>query len=527
MTITGEMLIGALSVGPTQGVMRALNPAANAEIEPPFALGGALEVDRAARLADAAFDSYSHTSLAERAAFLDRIAEGLNASTDILAERTSLETGIPVAQLKGEAGKTATQFRQFAAVVRQGRFLQATIDPAQPDRQPRPRFDHRMQKVSIGPVVIFGASNFPISYSVAGGDTASALAAGCPVIVKAHNGHPGASELMGRVIQQVVIDCGLHEGVFSLLRGAGNQIGEALVEHPLIKGVTFTGSEAGGMALYRRAQQRPDPIPVFTEMTSVNPTFVLPAALAARGSEIGDGFGERMLVNVGQACLKPAIVLAVDGRGFAGLREALASRIAAMPARTMLTPGISKAYRRNLDRQARAGATRVTAGGAPLGEWDGQAILSEVDGEGILADPTLAEEVFGPAALLVRLRDIDQLFAVAREFRGQLSAAMHIDRGDFTVAARLLPVLERLTGRIVVNAFAHPQEVSFAAIHGGPFPATSDSRFTSVGMSAIERFLRPVCYQGFPDELLPEPLKQANPLGLPRLVDGDIVLGKV
>jgi NADP-dependent aldehyde dehydrogenase len=303
--------------------------------------------------------------------------------------------------------------------------------------------------------------------------------------------------------------------VFSLLRGAGNQIGEALVEHPLIKGVTFTGSEAGGMALYRRAQQRPDPIPVFTEMTSVNPTFVFPAALAARGGEIGDGFGERMLVNVGQACLKPAIVLAVDGRGFAGLREALASRIAAMPARTMLTPGISKAYRHNVERQARAGATRVTAGGAPLGQWEGQAILSEVDGEGLLADPTLAEEVFGPAALLVRLRDIDQLFA-----------AMHIDREDFAVAARLLPVLERRTGRIVVNAFAHPQEVSFAAIHGGPFPATSDSRFTSVGMSAIERFLRPVCYQGFPDELLPEPLKQANPLGLPRLVDGDIVSGK-
>jgi NADP-dependent aldehyde dehydrogenase len=233
-----------------------------------------------------------------------------------------------------------------------------------------------------------------------------------------------------------------------------------------------------------------------------------------------------MLVNVGQACLKPAIVLAVDGRGFAGLREALASRIAAMPARTMLTPGISKAYRHNLDRQARAGATRVSAGGAPLGEWEGQAILSEVDGEGLLADPILAEEVFGPAALLVRLRDIDQLFAVAREFRGQLCAAMHIDREDFAVAARLLPVLERRTGRIVVNAFAHPQEVSFAAIHGGPFPATSDSRFTSVGMSAIERFLRPVCYQGFPDELLPEPLKQANPLGLARVVDGDIVSGK-
>src|SRR5580700_2410904 len=375
MKLNGNLLIGAQEVSATAGTMKALNPATNVDIEPLFAFGGVEEVDRAAQLADDAFDRYNRTSLPERAAFLERIADGLDAITPEIAQRTSLETGLPVAQLEGEAAKSATQFRQFATVVRQGRFRQATIDPAQPERQPRARMDHRMQKIALGPVAIFGASNFPISYSVAGGDTASALAAGCPVILKAHNGHLGASELMGRVIQQAVISCGLHEGVFSLLRGAGNQIGEALVEHPLIKGVTFTGSEAGGMALYRRAQQRPDPIPVFTEMTSVNPTFVFPAALAARGSEIGDGFGERMLVNVGQACLKPAIVLAVDGPGFVGLREALAGRIAAMPARTMLTPGISKAYRHNLDRQARAGATRVTAGGAPLGEWDGQAIL--------------------------------------------------------------------------------------------------------------------------------------------------------
>ncbi|MFM0114973.1 aldehyde dehydrogenase (NADP(+)) [Paraburkholderia nemoris] len=522
MKLTGNLLIGAQEVPATAGTMKALNPATNSEIEPSFAFGSIAEVERAAQLADDAFDSYNNTSLEDRAAFLERIADGLDGITTELAQRLSLESGLPVAQLEGEAAKSATQFRQFAAVVRQGRFRQATIDPAQPERHPRARMDHRLQKIALGPVAIFGASNFPISYSVAGGDTASALAAGCPVILKAHNAHPGGSELMGRVIQQAVKDAGLHEGVFSLVRGGGNEIGEALVDHPLIKGVTFTGSEGGGMALFRRAQQRPDPIPVFTEMTSVNPTFVLPVALAARGGSIGDGFTERMLVTVGQACLKPAILLAIDGPGYTELKNAMVARVEAMQARTMLTPGINTAYRKNVDRQAQAGAERVAAGGEAQGAWDGQSILFEVDGARVLDDASLSEEVFGPSALLVRVKDIEQLIAIAKQFRGQLSATMQIDQADHELAARLLPILERRTGRIVVNAFAHPQEVSYASIHGGPFPATSDSRFTSVGTSAIERFLRPVCYQGFPDDLLPEALKHDNPRGLWRLVDGEL-----
>ena len=522
MKLTGNLLIGAQEVAATAGTMKALNPATNTVIEPSFAFGGTAEVDRAAQLADDAFDSYNNTSLTERAAFLERIADGLDAITSELAQRISLESGLPVAQLEGETAKSAIQFRQFATVVRQGRFRQATIDPAQPERQPRARMDHRLQKIALGPVAIFGASNFPISYSVAGGDTASALAAGCPVILKAHNAHPGGSELMGRVIQQAVKDAGLHEGVFSLVRGGGNEIGEALVDHPLIKGVTFTGSEVGGMALYRRAQLRPDPIPVFTEMTSVNPTFVLPSALAARGGVIGDGFAERMLVTVGQACLKPAILLAIDGPGYAELKHAMIARVEAMQARTMLTPGINSAYRNNVERQANAGAQRIAAGSEAQGAWDGQSVLFEVDGASVLNDATLSEEVFGPAALLVRVKDVEQFIAIAKQLRGQLSATMQIDQPDHPLAARLLPILERRTGRIVINAFAHPQEVSYASIHGGPFPATSDSRFTSVGMSAIERFLRPVCYQGFPDDLLPEALKHDNPRDLWRLVDGEL-----
>jgi NADP-dependent aldehyde dehydrogenase len=478
------------------------------------------EVDRAATLADEAFDRYSHTSLTRRAAFLESIADNLDAVRHELAARAALETGLPEAQLEGEAAKAATQFRQFAEVVRKGRFLQLAIDPAQPHRQPRPRMDHRLQKMAIGPVAIFGASNFPISYSVAGGDTASALAAGATVIVKAHNAHPGASEIQARAIRKAVQENGLPEGVFSMVRGSGNTIGEALVDHPLIKAVTFTGSEGGGMALYRRAQQRPDPIPVFTEMTSVNPTFILPHALAARGAQIGDGFIERMLVNVGQACLRPALLIAIKGAGFEALRAAMAKRVTEASARTMLTPGIHASYLSGLATMESVGANRVAEGSLSNADFDGQSVLHEVDGQRFLTETVLAQEVFGPSALLVNVKDEDELLAVARSLKGQLSAAIQLDECDMPLAHRLLPVLERRTGRIVVNAFAHPQEVSFATIHGGPFPATSDSRFTSVGMTSIERFLRPVSYQGFPDALLPESLREFDPLGLPRLVDG-------
>lgn len=522
MELNGNMIIGSADVGPTAGTMRALDPRTGTEVEPPFAFGTEAEVDRAARLADAAFDSYNATTLEQRAAFLERIADNLDRVTPALAQRTSIETGLPAAQFEGEAARTAGNLRKFATVVRQGRFRQAAIDPAQPDRKPLPRMDHRLQKIGIGPVVVFGASNFPISYSVAGGDTASALAAGNPVIVKAHNAHPGASEIVARIVRDAVRECGLHEGVFSLVRGPGNAVGEALVLHPLVRAVAFTGSEGGGMALYRLAQQRPDPIPVFAEMTSVNPTFILPAALEARGQAIGDGFAERMLVNVGQACLKPAIIFGIDGPGFEAMREGLVGRVGSAPARTMLTPGIHQAYLSNLQHQQEAGARRIAQGSPADGPFDGQAVLVEVDGDTFLENPALADEVFGPAAMLVKLRNLDQMIRAAQSFRGQLSATMHLEQPDHEIARRLLPILERRTGRIVINAFAHPQEVSYSTIHGGPFPATTDSRFTSVGMTSIERFLRPVTYQGFPDALLPEALKNDNRLGLWRLVDGQL-----
>ena len=519
--ITGEMLIGSIARRGTQGSLRAFDPAADREIDPPFGLGGAAEVNEAALLADAAFDVFRTSSLASRADFLDRIADLVADLGAALPTRAAAETGLSIAQLTWEHGATVSQLRKFATVVRHGNFLRATVDPARAAQEgTAARMDHRMQKVAIGPVAIFGASNFPMSYSVAGGDTAAAFAAGCPVIVKAHNAHPGTSEMVGRAVRQAVRDCGMPEGVFSLVFGAGNAIGESLVDHPLVKAVTFTGSEGGGMALYRRAQLRPDPIPVFTEMTSVNPNFVLPAALAARGAEIGRAFMARMVAAVGQACLKPAILVAVDAGGFDALRAAMVEVIAPIPARTMLTPGICQAYRQGVARQAGAGAQQIAAGSPAQRTWDGQAVLFEATGSQVLADASLTQEVFGPAALLVRCDSAAQMTAVVQAFRGQLSAALHLDDADMQAARQLLPLLERRTGRIVVNSFSHPQEVSDASIHGGPFPATSDSRFTSVGMSSIERFLRPVCYQGFPDALLPDALKQANPRAIWRVVDG-------
>jgi NADP-dependent aldehyde dehydrogenase len=305
-----------------------------------------------------------------------------------------------------------------------------------------------------------------------------------------------------------------------MVRGGGNAIGEALVDHPLIKAVTFTGSERGGMALYRRAQLRPEPIPVFTEMTSINPTFILPHAQATQGARIGDSFIERMVVNVGQACLKPALLIAIDGPGFEAMRAAMIERVNQTSARPMLTPGIHAAYLNGLGFMENAGAQRIAEGSAASAALEGASALLEVDGAHFLNETLLAEEVFGPSALLVKVRDEAEMLAVARSLRGQLSAALHLEDDDLPLAQRLLPVLERRTGRIVVNAFAHPQEVTFATVHGGPFPATSDSRFTSVGMTSIERFLRPVAYQGFPQALLPEVLRDLNPSGLPRLIDG-------
>jgi len=523
MPLTGEMLIGRAAIRGQAGSQRAFNPTANAEIpEPEFGLGSREDVERAVDLATRAFDSYRNLPLERRAAFLEAIAEEILALGDALIERAHAESGLPVARLTGERARTAGQLRLFAQVVRDGHFLRATIDTAQPERQPAPRADLRLAKIPLGPVAVFGASNFPLAFSVAGGDTASALAAGAPVIVKAHSAHLGTSELVGRAIQKAAERLDMPEGVFSLLIGAGRDIGEALVAHPGIKAVGFTGSRQGGLALLRIANSRHEPIPVYAEMSSINPVFLLPRALSARTEALAQGFADSLTMGAGQFCTNPGLVLAIDGPDLQRFVTAAGKALSAKAAQTMLTPGIHAAYesgRAQVD--ALEGVERVASGAQAGGQANAaQAALYVTDAQRLLRTPELQAEMFGPASVVVKARSLDELLQVADLLEGQLTSTLHLDEGDHSAARRLLPVLERKCGRILANGFPTGVEVCHAMVHGGPFPATSNAMYSSVGSSAIDRFLRPVCYQDIADELLPAALQQANPQGVWRLVDG-------
>lgn len=523
MNITGEMLIGQSSVRGNEGTLRAINPANNEKIAPDFGAGGAAEVDRACTLAQRAFDTYRETTPQQRAEFLEEIANGILALGPALIERAAQESGLPTARLEGERGRTVGQLRLFATVVRAGQYLNATLDSALPERVP-PRSDLRLRKIAIGPVAVFGASNFPLAFSVAGGDTAAALAAGCPVVVKAHSAHLGTSELVGRVIQQAVAACQLPEGVFSLIIGNGNAVGQALVNHPAIKAVGFTGSRQGGLALMRAAAQRREPIPVYAEMSSINPMFLLPHALAARAPQIGSAFIDSLTMGVGQFCTNPGLVIGLAGEHLAQFQEAASRALQAKAAGTMLTPGIHSAYVAGVERMgAIAGVTTLSQGLAAGAPCAAQATLFATDAATFLATEQLEDEIFGPSSLIVACQNEEEMHAVAEHLAGQLSATLQLDNDDHALARKLLPTLERKAGRILVNGYPTGVEVSYAMVHGGPFPATSDSRSTSVGASAIDRFLRPVCYQDLPADLLPTAVQDGNPLGLTRLVDGNFI----
>jgi 2,5-dioxopentanoate dehydrogenase len=519
--ISGMMFVGGTAVHGTLTQFRAINPATGAELDPVFGGGGVAEVNRACDLAWAAFDSYRETSLEARAAFLEAIAAEIMDLGDELVERACAETGLPRGRIEGERGRTVGQLRLFAQTVREGSWIDARIDPAMPERKPMPRSDIRQRHIALGPVAVFGASNFPLAFSVAGGDTASALAAGCPVVVKAHSAHPGTAELVGRAVQNAVRRSGLHEGVFSMLFGAGAQIGTALVEHPAIKAVGFTGSRAAGTALMRAAAARPEPIPVYAEMSSINPVILFPAALAARGAEIAKGFAASLTLGVGQFCTNPGLLLAIDGPGVDDFIATAGPAMAGIPAGTMLTPGIHAAYEKGVAALGASAVVKTLARGPERkGPHEGQSALFQTNVDQFRADHRLSEEVFGPSSLLVRCADVGELRGVLEALEGQLTIALHMDKADEAAAAALMPVLESKAGRILVNGFGTGVEVAHAMVHGGPYPATSDSRTTSVGSLAIDRFLRPVCYQDMPDSLLPAALKATNPLGLLRRVDG-------
>jgi len=523
ISIKGEALIGGHAVTGAGAAFKAFDPGLQQTLEPEFRAVDAVQITQACELAGAAFDSFRSTSDTQRAEFLEHVAAQILLLGDELIVRAMAESGLPRARLEGERGRTVNQLKLFAELLREGSWQDARIDTALPERTP-PRPDLRLRLIGVGPVAVFGASNFPLAFSVAGGDTAAALAAGCPVVVKAHSAHPGTSELVGRAVQEAVRICELHPGVFALLSGSGHGIGEALVRHPAIQAVGFTGSRGGGLALMAAAAARPQPIPVYAEMSSINPVVLLPGALAARGAAIASGFAASLVMGVGQFCTNPGLVLGLAGTDFDAFAAAAAEALKPVPAATMLSAGIAQSYQRAEDSlAAQADVTPLLRGESA--DCKGAPSLFVTSGEAFLNNHALSAEVFGPTSLLVACRDVEQVLQILESMEGQLTATLQLqdgDEGDITIARRLLPVLERRVGRILANGFPTGVEVSTAMVHGGPFPATSDGRSSSVGTAAIQRFLRPVSYQNLPRALLPEVLREPNERGLWRRRDGTL-----
>ena len=520
--LTGQMLIAGTPVAGTGTQIRGVDPQTAATLEPAYAYGDASHVEAACAAAAAAFGPYRSAPIETRARFLDTIATNLESISDALVDRAHAETGLPRPRLTGEVGRTAGQLRLFAAVLREGSWNEARIDPALPDRTPLPRPDIRQRSVPLGPVAVFGASNFPLAFSVAGGDTASAFAAGCPVVVKAHDAHPGTSELVGRAIAAAVATNGLPAGTFSLLYGLGPQLGTALVTDPRIKAVGFTGSRSGGMALVAAAAARPEPVPVYAEMSAINPVFLLPGALADRGAELGRAFVGSLTMGSGQFCTNPGLVIAVDGPELDAFVASAGAAVAQSAPTAMLTPAIADAYRTGVEA-LHTEATLVARGtDADSPAVSCRAALFSADAPTFLRSTALQGEVFGASGVVVRCADTAEMLRVAAGVEGQLTATVHVDDTDLDDAAALLAVLELKAGRILFNGWPTGVEVGHAMVHGGPYPSTSDSRTTSVGARAIERFLRPVCYQDTPKSLLPSAIADGNPDGLWRRIDGEL-----
>lgn len=523
MTLHGKSFLAGHPGKAGGPVFWTVNPATGQRLTPDFHSALPDEVTQALNDSAAAFDDYSMRPAAERASLLEAIATEIEALGDALLQRAHSETGLPLARIAGERGRTCAQLRLFANLVREGSWVDARIDPALPQRQPVPRLDLRRMLRPLGPVVVFGSSNFPLAFSVAGGDTASALAAGCTVVVKAHRAHAGTAELVGGAITRAVATGGLPPGVFSMIHGDGATVGIAMVKHPATAAVGFTGSRTAGRALFDAAAARAHPIPVFAEMSSLNPVFLLPRAVHERGAEIAQGLLSSFTLGVGQFCTKPGLVFALRSPDTDAFVQKFSELVRAAPCGTMLTPGIREAFLKN------RGSITSMVGVQPLVEsataadparTEAQPGFAIARGRRFLDHPELATEAFGPFTLVVIAETEDEMKACAAALEGQLTAAVHGTSADLEHAEPLLAILERKAGRLLINSFPTGVEVSPAMNHGGPYPATTDVRFTSVGTAAILRFARPVCYQTFPDALLPTALQDANPLGLLRLVDG-------
>jgi NADP-dependent aldehyde dehydrogenase len=519
MMLRGTSMIGFGRASGRGATFFAHDPRTGARHEPAFRVAVSADVDEACRLASVAFDARAHWDTEARASLLRAIADGLEAHASAICKRAEAETALARQRLDSELVRTCRQLVLFADVVAEGSWVDARIDTDE-WRRPMPRPDIRSMRVPLGPVAVFGASNFPLAFSVAGGDTASALAAGNPVIVKAHPAHPGTSELVGTVVGDAVRRQGFPEGTFSLLFDDGFAVAEALVRHPAVRAVAFTGSRGGGTAIAQLGAARPDPIPVFAEMGSVNPILVLPEAARERAQSIAAGLHLSFTLGAGQYCTNPGVVLLPEGADGDAVSESLAELTRATPAATMLTAATSAAYRRGLDRLQQCGARLVAGGALGTGGAPAQATLWHAEFRDALVEPRLLGEVFGPATLILRYPDFDALLRFVRALEGQLSLSLHATDAEMTASSALVDALVAKAGRVVFNQFPTGVEVVPAMVHGGPFPASSDERTTSVGTRAIERFTRLVAFQNAGAHVLPPELRDENPCGIWRLVNG-------
>ncbi|MGH1540714.1 MAG: aldehyde dehydrogenase (NADP(+)) [Arenicella sp.] len=485
-----------------------------------FANNSSHDVERAAKAAKQAFVSYSRTRPEDRADFLDSIASEIELRLEAIVERANLETGLPEARLVGETGRTTGQLRMFSSMLREGSWVRAVIDTAQPKREPIPKPDLRLTVVPLGPVAVFGASNFPLAFSTAGGDTASALAAGCPVIVKAHGSHPGTGILVAEAINAAIKSCGIHPGVFSIISSDISRIGVDLVQHPTIKAVGFTGSIGGGRALFDLCKARPEPIPFYGELGSTNPVFLMPNALEVNIEKIAAEFIASMNMGCGQFCTNPGLLVAVKGPGLDKLKAKVSSLLANVEPQTMLSPSIAQSYEKQAKQRSSAIGVDVLAMGPEAGVNQAQPMVACVNAQTWIENHELEHEVFGPFNLLIECDSFVQMKSIIDRMYGHLTATIHAEPDDYTAASELVSGLRDKVGRILMNGWPTGVEVAQAMQHGGPYPAATFAP-TSVGGRAIDRWVRPVSYQNIPDELLPLELQNSNPLNILRFVDGE------
>jgi 2,5-dioxopentanoate dehydrogenase len=528
MNLTGRNLIGFEESGNGTHTFFANNPTTQTALESAFFEATKEEVDKAVSKAESAFLTYKSTSNAERAAFLEAIAEEILNLGEELIQRCMAETALPEARLIGERGRTMNQLKLFATLVREGSWVDARIDTSIPDRQPVPKPDIRQMQIPLGPVGIFGASNFPLAFSVAGGDTTSALAAGCPVIVKGHPLHPGTSELVGKAILEAARKTGMPEGVFSLVQGTSVEAGMAIVNHPKITAIGFTGSFKGGKAIFDAANQRETPIPVFAEMGSVNPVFILPQALKENHKNIAKGLAQSLTLGVGQFCTNPGLCITSKNEDADLFLESLKSHINEMNSGVMLSEHIKNSYEKGTQNiEDSLGVSIYAVGLDSEAENQVQTKVFVADYDTFMTTPLLAEEVFGPSTINITTRNKDEMLKLAQNLKGHLTATIQGTEQDLLEHTDLIAILERKVGRLLINGFPTGVEVCHAMVHGGPYPATTASQSTSVGTGAIRRFCRPICYQDFPQSLLPDQIKNDNPLNIWRLVNGELSKEKI